>query len=244
MSKQSNYIIQVGSTPATDNIYIQVTKDGPYKVHGAPQLMQVIIEQNESGNSGRYAQGQQFESKDEMYLCRCGHSQNAPFCDGSHLKNQVHLQETASFQPLLDGSTEIDGPKQVLTDNEHYCAFSRFCDNGNQVWNEVQMEGTEHEKLTEFMVHACAGGRLLVFDRDLGKPIETVEQAGIYAIEDPAIGCSGPLMVRGGVRVESVAGESYEIRNRQALCRCGQSSNKPFCDGTHASVKYQDSIKK
>nr|WP_174505395.1 CDGSH iron-sulfur domain-containing protein [Acinetobacter sp. Marseille-Q1620] len=242
MTTKPKYIIQVGTTAAPDSVFIQVTKDGPYKVSGAPQLLQVFIEQNETGNSGRYASGKTFESKDEMYLCRCGHSHHAPFCDGSHLKNEVHLTEKASFEPLLEGSMEIDGPKQILTDNEHYCAFSRFCDNGNQVWNEVQMHGESHEKLTEFMVHACAGGRLLVFDRETQQPIEHAENAGIYAIEDPAIGCSGPLMVRGGIRVESANGESYEIRNRQALCRCGESSNKPFCDGTHASVKYHDGI--
>ena len=44
------------------------------------------------------------------------------------------------------------------------------------------------------------------------------------------------------IRVESASGESYEIRNRQALCRCGASSNKPFCDGSHASIKFQDGL--
>ncbi|WP_083915635.1 CDGSH iron-sulfur domain-containing protein [Thiofilum flexile] len=33
-----------------------------------------------------------------------------------------------------------------------------------------------------------------------------------------------------------------DLSNRQALCRCGQSNNKPFCDGTHVAVKYQDGI--
>lgn len=164
------------------------------------------------------------------------------FVMAHHTKAHVNLDEAASFQPLLEGSQEIDGPTRILTDNEHYCAFSRFCDNGEQVWGEVQKSGAEHEKLTEFMVHACAGGRLLLFDRETQQPIENVEEAGIYPIEDPAEGCSGPLMVRGGVRIESASGESYEIRNRQALCRCGQSSNKPFCDGSHASVKYKDGI--
>lgn len=242
MTNKTKYIIQVGSTVAPENIFIQVTKGGPYLVHGSPKLLQVMIEQNESGNSGKYASGKSFESKDPMYLCRCGQSKNAPFCDGSHTKAHVNLDEVASFQPLLEGSQEIDGPTRILTDNEHYCAFSRFCDNGEQVWGEVQKSGAEHEKLTEFMVHACAGGRLLVFDRETQQPIENVEEAGIYPIEDPAEGCSGPLMVRGGVRVESASGESYEIRNRQALCRCGQSSNKPFCDGSHASVKYKDGM--
>lgn len=92
------------------------------------------------------------------------------------------------------------------------------------------MPGEAHEKLTEFMVHSCAAGRLLVIDRETIQPIENSE--------DPGMNCSGPLMVR----VESAAGQSYEIRNRQALCRCGQSANKPFCDGSHASAQYQDGI--
>ena len=35
---------------------------------------------------------------------------------------------------------------------------------------------------------------------------------------------------------------SYEGRNRVTLCRCGASSNKPFCDGSHASVKFDDGL--
>ena len=242
MTNKSKYVVQIGTIPAPEGIYIQVSEGGPYKVFGAPNLLQVFIEQNESGNSARYAAGKQFETQDEMHLCRCGRSKNAPFCDGSHAKAAVDLAEKASFSPLLEGSQQIDGPKHILTDNEHYCAFTRFCDNGNRVWSEVQMPGEAHEKLTEFMVHSCAAGRLLVIDRETMQPIENSEDPGVYAIEDPGMNCSGPLMVRGGVRVESAAGQSYEIRNRQALCRCGQSANKPFCDGSHASAQYQGGI--
>ncbi len=52
-------------------------------------------------------------------------------------------------------------------------------------------------------------------------------------IEDPGIGVSGPIWVRGGVRIESAEGKIYEIRNRVTLCRCGKSKNKPFCDSAH-----------
>jgi CDGSH-type Zn-finger protein len=31
------------------------------------------------------------------------------------------------------------------------------------------------------------------------------------------------------------------VRNRVTLCRCGASKNKPFCDGTHATIKFRDS---
>ncbi|WP_298253461.1 CDGSH iron-sulfur domain-containing protein [Bradyrhizobium sp.] len=61
----------------------------------------------------------------------------------------------------------------------------------------------------------------------------------IGLVEDPLDGCSGPLWLRGGIAVISADGFEYEVRNRVTLCRCGASKNKPFCDGTHASIKFQ-----
>ena len=50
---------------------------------------------------------------------------------------------------------------------------------------------------------------------------------------------SGPIRVKGGVRLESTDGKLYETRNRVTLCRCGKSKNKPFCDATHVSIKFK-----
>jgi CDGSH-type Zn-finger protein len=60
----------------------------------------------------------------------------------------------------------------------------------------------------------------------------------IGLIEDPAEHCSGPIWLRGGIAVVSADGFEYEVRNRMTLCRCGASKNKPFCDGAHASIKF------
>ncbi len=50
----------------------------------------------------------------------------------------------------------------------------------------------------------------------------------------------GPYHVRGGIPVATPDGEPFEVRNRQTLCRCGRSSNKPFCDGSHWSAGFRD----
>jgi CDGSH-type Zn-finger protein len=51
---------------------------------------------------------------------------------------------------------------------------------------------------------------------------------------------SGPIWAKGGITVEAADGFQYEVRNRVTLCRCGASKNKPFCDGTHCSIKFND----
>jgi CDGSH-type Zn-finger protein len=52
----------------------------------------------------------------------------------------------------------------------------------------------------------------------------------------------GPLLVRGPVRLRTQSGESIEaLRDPVALCRCGRSAIKPFCDGTHKVAKFRAS---
>jgi len=50
----------------------------------------------------------------------------------------------------------------------------------------------------------------------------------------------GPLIVRGDVRIVDADGEPIEQRRRtMALCRCGLSTIKPFCDGTHKAAGFR-----
>ena len=51
---------------------------------------------------------------------------------------------------------------------------------------------------------------------------------------------NGPLLVKGQVQVLDAQGKQVPVQGESvALCRCGQSSNKPFCDGTHRKVSFQ-----
>lgn len=50
---------------------------------------------------------------------------------------------------------------------------------------------------------------------------------------------NGPYIVKGQFRLVDGAGNEFQVKETAALCRCGQSDNKPFCDGTHVKVSFQ-----
>jgi 3-phenylpropionate/trans-cinnamate dioxygenase ferredoxin subunit len=50
---------------------------------------------------------------------------------------------------------------------------------------------------------------------------------------------NGPYLVTGAVELRDAAGNLYATKERCALCRCGGSTTKPFCDGTHSKIGFQ-----
>ncbi len=51
---------------------------------------------------------------------------------------------------------------------------------------------------------------------------------------------NGPLFVRGDLDIEGAPDSAPGLRFRAALCRCGQSKHKPFCDNSHEKAGFQD----
>ena len=49
----------------------------------------------------------------------------------------------------------------------------------------------------------------------------------------------GPLRVKGAVEISSGTGRAVHRVTKAFLCRCGNSANKPFCDGSHARVGFK-----
>ena len=220
---------------------VQISKNGPYIVSGDVPLSKEIIGVNASGESIKWEQGQEYPSQEQYALCRCGHSRNKPFCDGSHLKADFDGTEAANRQSYIDQAKTLRGPNLSLTDVESLCAFARFCDPHGQVWGLVY-ETDDPLKSRHFVNQTCdcPSGRLVAWDNYTGTPIEPEYEPSIALIEDPSKACSGPAWLRGGVQLIGADGFEYEVRNRMTLCRCGASQNKPFCDGTHVSTGFND----
>lgn len=223
--------------------HVKVTKDGPYLVYGGLPLNVETIGTNDEGGSWTWERVRTLEAPEKYALCRCGHSSNKPFCDGTHARIGFDGTETASRVELLSEAEVTTGPTMTLYDDRPLCAYARFCDNAGTIWTLVKR--TEDGEVRRIVAHEaahCPSGRLVIRDRETGEVIEPHFEPSISLVEDPAMKCSGPIWVRGRVRIEAADGHSYEVRNRVTLCRCGASQNKPFCDGTHADVAFKDGL--
>ena len=53
----------------------------------------------------------------------------------------------------------------------------------------------------------------------------------------------GPYLVSGPVNLTDVDGREIPHGDPMALCRCGHSGNKPFCDGTHLTIDFDGTLK-
>ncbi len=228
--------------PAPD-MRITVTENGPYLVSGGVPLVRIEIVTDEAGESVGWRETERLETADEYMLCRCGLSSTKPFCDFTHVSAGFDGTERAAHVRYFESAACIDGSGLKLHDVRVLCAEARFCDRAGGLWNLVERaDDPETRALVEEEATLCPSGRYVACDADAGDPIEPDLEPSIALIEDPHLGVSGPLFVRGGIPVFAADGSAYEIRNRVTLCRCGASGNKPFCDGSHVGSGFVDAV--
>lgn len=225
-----------GAVQADKKYKIIISEKGPYLVYGAPLLSQKFIVPKGHRKEMEYINGKRYMiDKEPTALCRCGSSSNKPYCDGTHMRVEWDYLLTADTEPILSEAIIYNGSGIAITDNERYCAFARFCDADGGVWNMLESaEGKENNEKVIDITNKCPGDRLKAWDTETDSSIETSYSAEIIALEDQELQVIGPLWVRGGITLDTSNGTRYELRNKMTLCRCGRSSNKPYCDGTHA----------
>lgn len=222
------------SEASDDSMKITVTKNGPYMVTGGVPLTTEEICNDDDGYCHTWRRAKTYPVQEQYALCRCGNSKNKPFCDGTHAKVSFNGTETAGNEPYLRHPRRIRGPELELHDYENLCVHARFCMRAGGIWNLTEQSDIPEAKNTAIEEACnCPSGRLVIWDQETGKAIEPELEKSIVVIEYPARGEHGPYWVRGGIPVISANGKPYTVRNRVALCRCGRSENKPFCDGSH-----------
>jgi CDGSH-type Zn-finger protein len=216
------------------NVQIRVLKNGPYLVSGGVPLRKMTIQCDGQGIPIEWLIGEKLQTAPNYSLCRCGQSKNKPFCDASHLKVGFDGTEVSDNEPYEKMAKTLDGPTLKLKDAEILCASARFCHRGGDIWPQIPQSDNPALKQNAIRNACdCPSGRLVVVDKETGKTVEPSFEKSIGFIEDPGVGVDGPLWIRGGIPVYSAEGKLYEVRNRVTLCRCGKSTNKPFCDSSH-----------
>lgn len=220
---------------------VKITPDGPYRVSGRLPLAKERAVVGPSGEPEEWAKGEPYPDQENYLLCRCGQSKNKPYCDQSHFSASFDGTETASRKKYLEEAEKTEGPEVDLTDVPHLCSSARFCNLNGGTWKNTRHSDNSRAK-TDAIRSAChcPSGRLVAWDKKTGQPLEPQFDPSISVAEDPQKKVSGPLWLKGEVALESSDGTEYEKRNRVALCRCGKSKNKPFCDGAHIRAKFND----
>ncbi len=219
--------------PRTEQMKITVSKNGPYIVTGGVPLTTEEICVDDEGYCRSWKETKTYPLRQQYALCRCGHSKNRPFCDGTHAQVRFDGTEAGDREPFLEGAEITRGPSLTLADNKHLCIHAGFCHRAAGIWNLVKFSDPAARETAIEEACDCPTGRLVVYDNATGEAIGQDLEKSIAVIEDPDDGEYGPLWVRGGIPVISADGTPYEVRQRVTLCQCGRSKNRPFCDGSH-----------
>ena len=110
---------------ASDPVTVVVTTDGPYVVTGPVTVEHQVIAQDHTGESWTWKRGDELPTGRTFSLCRCGQSQNKPFCDDSHVTAGFDGTETASRAAYAEQAAVVDGPTMQLSGTWSGSARSR-----------------------------------------------------------------------------------------------------------------------
>ncbi len=169
-------------------------------------------------------------------LCRCGGSENKPFCDGTHAK--IGFSSAKLEGRIEDKLENYEGEQITIHDNRGICAHAGRCTDGlpsvfrlkQEPW--IDMNAARSEEIIA-VIGKCPSGAL-------SYSIEGVEHRDREGEPAIFVAPNGPYVVSGAPELlETPRGEGASTEHFD-LCRCGGSKNKPFCDGTHWHIKFKD----
>jgi CDGSH-type Zn-finger protein len=202
-----------------------VSKDGPFIVKNLKTL--------------RNSKGVFIETTSSMALCRCGDSEKKPFCDGTHLKNGFSGLKEGGKYP--DRTESFAGKEITIHDNRAVCSHIGHCilklpevfRKGEKPW--IDPNAADPEDIAE-VIRTCPSGALSYSTKNtLHK--DYPHEPELFMVKN------GPYHAIGGIELEDEEADSKpETMDHYALCRCGKSKNKPFCDGTHIDTEFKDRI--
>ena len=192
--------------------------------------------------------GAQTRPAPQLALCRCGQSALKPLCDGSHAR--IGFTDAKDPKRVPDHRDTYPGQQATIFDNRGVCQHSGLCTDRLATVFRTDAEpfvAPSGGRLDEIIraVRDCPSGALSYAIDD----VEARGQVDWDGTRPPAIEVTrdGPYRITGQLTLAGPTGEpepqgAGASREHYALCRCGQSRNKPFCSGMHWYVGFRDPV--
>ncbi|MDQ3838200.1 MAG: CDGSH iron-sulfur domain-containing protein [Thermoproteota archaeon] len=217
--------------------------NGPYYLLNDTQPKVVENLRNSKGESLSNIQG--------VSLCRCGASNNKPFCDGTHgtigfsTENRTTVNDNDNNNKgsgyIKDKRKNYVGKEITIHDNRRICSHAAECVNNlasvfkfnSRPW--INPDSARTEEIID-TIRKCPSGALSYSingieyrDPNEREPMVTVSK-------------DGPYLITGGMDLigDNIQWAEGASKEHYTLCRCGASNNKPFCDGMHKTVNFKD----
>lgn len=172
----------------------------------------------------------------ERVLCRCGKSGLKPYCDGEHIPTEFQTPEQELVE--IKETEAFLGLELTIYYNPTVCYSSEKCINSlpavfkMNTGGGIDPDAEASEKIIE-AIKACPSGALS-FHYKISQQKETEQGTELRILQN------GPCMINGDVTIRHSENSASVELKRCALCRCGYSENKPFCDGSHAGKGFRD----
>jgi len=191
------------------------------------------------------SEGQPLSTLRGVALCRCGASNNKPFCDGTHgTIGFSSKNKTQDNSPIIkDKRKNYVGKEITIHDNRKICSHAAECVNNlpsvfkfnARPW--INPDAADKQQIIN-IIKKCPSGAL-------GYSIDDIEYKDKERMSMVTVSRDGPYTITGcidliGDNIQFAEGFSKE---HYTLCRCGASNNKPFCDGMHITINYKDDDK-
>ena len=130
------------------------------------------------------------------------------------------------------------GEKVAVSYDVRRCIHAAECvhglpevfDPGRKPW--IDPDRADAEQLLQVIMRCPTGA--LHLERSDGDQAEPKPEQNTAIVER-----NGPVYLRGDLELVTLEGEVLLKDTRIALCRCGASENKPFCDGSHVRVGFE-----
>jgi CDGSH-type Zn-finger protein/truncated hemoglobin YjbI len=211
---------------------LRIARNGPYLVTSVPSLTDHL--------------GATIRPAPQLALCRCGRSALKPLCDGSHARTGFSDAKDPKHVP--DQRDSYPGQQVTIFDNRGTCQHSGLCTDRLATAFRTDAEpfiAPSGGRLDEIIraVRDCPSGALSYALDDA----EARAQVDWDGTRPPSIEVTkdGPYRITGQIPLADATGEpeprgAGASREHYALCRCGQSRNKPFCSGMHWYAGFRD----